>query len=293
MKYLLIGHSVEDYIHYPDKILHQPGGIFYTVVGLSSIISDEDEVHLCSSINKKNYSLYSDYYDKVDKSNLLLNESAPVIHLYIHPDKERDEVYENITKELSIDKINLELYEGLLINMITGYDISINNAEYLRKKFERLIYLDVHSLSRVLDEKSIMVWKKNPNIERWLNVADIIQANTSEMLTLSDYRNEEEIAEYVLSHRAKIFIVTKADKGAIAYYKNKSGDINAIHKPALNVPCNNKVGCGDVFGAVFFYTYLKHKDIDYALFSAVKASGLLVSYSGLKDFKKLKYDLFT
>ncbi|HZW38497.1 MAG TPA: carbohydrate kinase family protein [Ignavibacteriaceae bacterium] len=293
MKILLVGHSVEDYIHYPTKTLHQPGGVFYSVVGLSSIKDEDDEIHLCSSINKNNYNLYSEYYDKVDRTNLLLKESAPVIHLYIHEGKERDEIYENITSELPVDKINPEDYYGILINMITGFDISISNAELLRNKFDGLIFLDVHSLSRVLDENSKMIFRKIPDTERWLNVADIVQANTNELLTLTDYDNEKEIAEYVLNHRAKILIITKEDKGAIVYYKDKSGDVSAIHKPALDVPCNNKVGCGDVFGAVFFYTYLKHKDVDKALKAAIEASGLMVSYNNMEDFKKLRNDLFS
>ena len=46
---------------------------------------------------------------------------------------------------------------------------------------------------------------------------------------------------------------------------------------AEKVEAINKVGCGDIFGAVFFYTYIKDNNVINSLNSSNKAGSLAVS----------------
>ncbi|MDZ7623783.1 MAG: hypothetical protein U5J96_04965 [Ignavibacteriaceae bacterium] len=52
----------------------------------------------------------------------------------------------------------------------------------------------------------------------------------------------------------------------------------------------NKVGCGDVFGAVYFYNYIKNKNVLLALEQANLFAGVATTYSEAKDFLNLKRD---
>ncbi len=53
------------------------------------------------------------------------------------------------------------------------------------------------------------------------------------------------------------------------------------------------VGTGDVFGAVFFYNYIKTKDASSSLGLANTAAGCAASYNDFKNFDNLKEDVFS
>ena len=61
---------------------------------------------------------------------------------------------------------------------------------------------------------------------------------------------------------------------------------------SINIETKNKVGCGDVFGAVFFYNYIKDGDIDKALKLANIAGGVAASYDRTQNFQRLKKDVY-
>jgi sugar/nucleoside kinase (ribokinase family) len=87
--------------------------------------------------------------------------------------------------------------------------------------------------------------------------------------------------------RNKQIIITKAEKGATVYLK-ESNSITKIQKNALLVKVSNKVGCGDVFGAVYFYNYIKYKNVLLALEQANLFAGITATFSDADDFLNLK-----
>jgi sugar/nucleoside kinase (ribokinase family) len=50
----------------------------------------------------------------------------------------------------------------------------------------------------------------------------------------------------------------------------------------------NKVGCGDVFGAVYFFNYTKNKNVPLALEQANLIAGIAATLTTTDDFLKLK-----
>ena len=81
MKLLVIGQSVVDYVKTADKIIVQPGGIFYTVTGLLSCADKIDAIFLCTSIEKANYNLFSDVFEKVNTTFFQKAGSIPKVLL--------------------------------------------------------------------------------------------------------------------------------------------------------------------------------------------------------------------
>ena len=49
----------------------------------------------------------------------------------------------------------------------------------------------------------------------------------------------------------------------------------------------NKVGCGDIFGAIFFYSFLKTKSINTAMELANTVAGLATKTSSLKQLLQI------
>lgn len=272
MRILIIGHSVEDHIHYGDSESIKPGGIYYTAAGLLKISSSDDEIHLITALQKNDYFLFADVYDQINTENVVWIDEIPKVYLYLHEKNERTECFEKIPQSLEFNNKLYKEFDGVLINMISGFDIFLEQLIELRKNFNGLIYFDVHSLSRGFDEKKTRVFRRIENFEQWAKLIDIIQANELETKTLFQVQDEYEIAKELLSYGVKIFIVTKGEIGVRAYFK-KENELESVFLSAEKFKAVNKVGCGDIFGAVFFYTYIKTQNIYEALRKANSAAG--------------------
>ena len=289
MKLLIIGHSVEDHFISDEKEEIKPGGIYYTASALNYYKNQDDEIKLLTAIEKGNYELFSDVFDIFDKNYFQKVNSIPKVFLKIHKINERDECYNKVTENLEININNIESFDGIIINMITGFDISLGQLINLRKTFKGLIYFDVHTLSRGLEADGKRAFRIIPDFLKWAQMLDIIQVNQHELFTLSDKKDQMDIVREILNTGTKYLILTMEELGARVFYLSE-GEINSIFKPAIRVDVKNKIGCGDVFGAVFFYSYLLHQDINMSLEKANYAAGLIASSPDLKELNKIKKD---
>ncbi len=273
MKILLIGHSIID--HIDEKI--KPGGIFYSLTGMTAVKRAEDDIHLLTGFSEQNKKLFQNYSEAILDFSFQLND-MPEVFLRNFDDREREEIYKNISSGLCIDKVtNWNFFDGILINMITGFDISIDNIEKIRNKYKGTIYFDVHTLARGVDSNMRRNFRPIPQIEKWLVNIDILQCNESELTTIVDYKIEPAV-EYILNTGVKILIVTKGENGVAAFYK-EGNIIKQIFLEAEKVITKNKIGCGDIFGAVFFYSYLRGGNLEESLKNANKAAAITAANS--------------
>ena len=292
MNFLIIGHSVEDHIGLKGNEVVKPGGIFYTANALQNLKESEDNLFLCTSVEKSNLELFNPLYNDLNQKYFSYVDRIPKVYLTLHDFKERGEKYENITKNLDINIDDFSGFNGILINMITGFDINLEQIKQIRKKFSGTIYLDVHTLSRGLDENLKREFRKIPSFNEWASCIDILQVNENELKVLTEKSDELEIAEVVLNYGVKILIVTKGNLGARAYYLHNN-EIASVFSKAIKVRSSNQIGCGDVFGATFFYTYIKEQNIENSLRYANIAAGCVVNYDDFRKFKDLRKDVFT
>jgi len=289
MNFLLIGHSVVDTIIDKDGTSVKPGGIFYTVVSLLSQINSDDKIYLCSSIDKANEALFKDAYDRIENDFLNYVDSIPKVELVVHLTGERKETYSQTAQNLLLPEDGLNRFDGILINMISGYDISLNQLKQLRKNYSGLIYFDVHTFSRGVDKNLNRIFRRIADFNEWAECIDLLQTNESELLTLSDKKEEAAIVDELFSYGIKQIIVTRAERGATVFFREKNS-VKKNYKDALQTSVVNKVGCGDVFGAVYFFNYIKNKNVLLALDQANLFAGIATTYSEAKEYLNLKRD---
>jgi len=290
MNFLVIGHSVVDRIQQGNVLQVKPGGIFYTAISLLNFLEKSDKLFLCTTVDKSNYNSFSFIYNKVEQEFIKISEIIPVVNLIIKSSGERDEIYENISEKIELDFTDLNRFGGILVNMITGFDISIEQMQEIRKNFNGLIYFDVHTLSRGVTKDYKRVFRSIPEFFKWAKCIDILQANRYELKTLSSKKNEQDIVNELLKFGVKQVIITKSSEGSILYYM-ENGNLRSIAQNALQTSTVNKVGCGDVFGAVYFYNYIRNKNVNDALLYANTAAGISTRYLEVKDFLNLKDDV--
>ncbi len=291
MKLLVIGHTVKDIIVLHNEVITKPGGIFYSVMGLSNLADEQDSVFLATSLDEENASLFDSVYSSVQKDFFENVEAIPKVNLMHNDNMEREEIYENITNNLKLKIEDYNSFDGILINMITGFDITLEQMEDIRKNYNGIIYFDVHTLARGLDENYKRDFRKIPNFSKWAKCIDILQANESELLTLSEKDDELEIIRELLSYGINIVIITKDQRGARIFSMKKS-EIISTFASSIKVDLKNKIGCGDVFGAAFFYNYIASRDEVHSLYAANKAAGFFVGSADLINLKSLREYVF-
>ncbi|MCX6175616.1 MAG: carbohydrate kinase family protein [Ignavibacteriales bacterium] len=288
MKIILIGHSIIDHFEGTEEKISKPGGVFYSTIGINSIKKSTDQIYLLSGWNRKSFHLFQDLYSKVelDRTNKLIN--IPEVYLKISSESEREETYKNMTENLSIKSVsNWNIFDGILINMITGADISLEQIKYIRNNFKGIIYFDVHTLSRGVDNKMKREFRLIPSVNEWLSCINILQCNENELETIVQYQNEINSAEKILSSGPNILIITKGERGAQVYCQFK-GEVKNLFVNAIEVNSVNKIGCGDIFGAVFFYTYISTNDIYISLNRANKAGAVAASRNDLTSHPEIE-----
>jgi hypothetical protein len=291
MRILVIGHTVEDHVLLNGEDIIKPGGIYYTALALKNFIDTKDSAFLNTYVQKENYNLFAGVYEDLGTDYLKFVDRIPKVYLTLHDFKERGETYESISQNLEVNTKDLASFDGILLNMITGFDISLNQLKEIRNTYKGLIFLDVHTLSRGLDENLRRNFRPVPDIAGWISSVDILQANVNELKTLSNKEDEKDAAGEILRYGAKIFILTKGNLGARVYILNNN-EIISIFKSSINSGNKNTLGCGDIFGAVFFYFYIKTRDLYRSLELANTAAGFAASYDNFNAFNGLKRDVF-
>ena len=268
MKLLVIGHSVLDFIKSDKMEKISAGGIYYTISTLNRLKKNDDEIFLCSQYDDESYNYFKPEFEKVNNKYLQKVKKIPRVHLNLQKGRERHEVYENITNNFFVDVSDLNQFDGILINMVTGFDVSIEQLNQIRNNFSGLIFMDVHTLSRGLNDDYKREFRLVPDFKTWAVCLDIIQVNQNELFTISQRKTEMEIAEEILNTGVKVLCVTKGELGAKIFY-HQQNEIASYFIAANKISNPNIIGCGDIFGASFFYSYIRNKNAINSLTNSV------------------------
>lgn len=290
MKLLVIGHTVKDIIQKPDETLIQPGGIYYTAAGLAGLKDDISSFTLVTALDDAHRTLYEDVYRHFDLRFVQHIENVPTVKLTIYPDKERTEEFLHLPGRLPLPIDCGIQFNGILINMISGYELNSNDVAVLKKEFKCPLYFDVHSLTRGTNNSLKRESTKVPDFHLWAQNIDILQANEYEILTLTVYDDEHKAVSQLLDMGIKAVIVTKGSLGARLYTKERNEVFSIFEKaPKKNVV--NTVGCGDIFGASFFYRYSQSGNLLSALHYGITASSIITEYDSIKKIANLGNDI--
>ncbi|KAB2909052.1 MAG: carbohydrate kinase family protein [Ignavibacteriales bacterium] len=183
-------------------------------------------------------------------------------------------------------------YDGVLVNLITGHDVTPEDIAAVKKATNAPVYLDIHSLARSISPNGERYFKKIKNTDEYLLHIDILQANESEILCCGTGDMEQPIVENILNFGVKIVLVTKNSAG-VKMYQRLNGETNSLFVKAHPVQTVNQVGCGDVFGAAFFIHWLRTNSPVEALYFGNAAGAAVSQYETNDKIVNLKEDVNT
>lgn len=266
----IIGAPCIDEIVAPDKVLaeRQLGGVLFSYAAMERFAMQhklEVEFVPLAFVSEPDAPLLEPLYSKLAHFNFAYaprtEELSNRVQLVYYDDTHRTEHCPHILPSLTQEHLPqplLESLDGLFINMISGFDISLDTMRYIRTNTKAYIHLDIHAL--VLGELStdpaapralcgVKDWQE------WMTACDSVQLNEVE----SDWLGAPEItSEVALLRETKALykqhgspvavIVTRGERGATLFDFAKEKIWNKT--PEL-VEIRNTTGSGDVFGGVF------------------------------------------
>lgn len=296
MKITVIGTLNKDLIlPFEGTSIQSLGGISYTVSALSVLGGKDVILYPISFLGNDVRNPFESLIDKnrnIDLSGLYrIDQRNHKVILEYHSPEERVEQaflnfpplqWKNIKKYLSADLF--------IINMITGWDISLEAYLKLsRKRFQRM-YLDVHFLVMGIDDTGKRFTQRPAKIEKWLKGSKFVQMNQKEFKIITDNKLHYLAFFEQYFKKDQVLLITLAKKGTRIIYQ-KDGKLR--HKYISGYPIakvSDTTGCGDVFGAGFVWEYLRTKDINKAAEFANKtgAANCLLKGTDEMDLLALK-----
>jgi hypothetical protein len=140
--------------------------------------------------------------------------------------------------------------DAIYINFISGFEMTLETAQLLRRGFRGFIYADLHSLFLGKAQDGMRFARPLPQALDWFSSFDVVQVNEEEMAQLGD--DPLRVAADALREGCTTLCVTLGERGA-AYFTGNPIRTARVPAPAVHALAFSQVtdptGCGDVFGA--------------------------------------------
>jgi hypothetical protein len=293
MKIVIIGTINKDLIlPFGGSSIQSFGGIFYSLGALTRFVGDHVTIYPISYIGMDVYSnllLLLKNFGNVDPSGLIEIEQKnhEVILEYLSPEERTEKALFNFP---SIGWENIKKFKKadfFIINMITGWDLSLQSYQKLSKINYSKMYLDVHFLVMGIDQSGKRSPDRPENITEWLRGSRFIQMNQREFEIINTEKLHESYFFEKYLRPDQYLIVTQGSGGANVIFR-KNGKTRHKHFPALSVEkIEDVTGCGDVFGVGFVWNFLQSGDVYRSIEFANLAAGAKCFLRGTNEMDKL------
>src|SRR5574341_1328525 len=151
--------------------------------------------------------------------------------------------------------------DALYLNFISGFELSLETAQLLRRGFPRFSYADLHSLFLGKEPDGTRVLQPLPGGPGWFGCFDVVQLNEEEMHQLGP--DPLAAAAGALAQGCTTLCVTLGSQGA-AYFTGTPVRTARILTD-VGSGDGDPTGCGDVFGATVCASLLAGVPLEDAL----------------------------
>ena len=311
MNYLVIGEPCVDLIHKDNgSIEHSYGGVLYSIISLAVLSAAGDTIRPLMNLGEDEYDNITSIlknYPKIQLDGInKVTHPTKKVHLFLsnYGSGKKAKIEHSGTDSYTIPFENIQPFlenaDTLLINMVSGVDISLETLKKIRQEFKGFIHIDIHNLVMRTNAEGFREHTNLPDWREWCTNSDTVQMNEFEVGVMSrEKRNDYEIAEEILinlNKEMKGIVVTRGKLGVSGFTKKEKSfggenffDLDKIDVPAVENPrFVDTTGCGDVFGASFTVDITRTKDFKKALHFATRIASYKTSFSGIHELHKLK-----
>lgn len=300
----VIGSLVWDEIHGRDPAappVEEWGGIGYALAGLDASLADGWEivplikVGMDLAVSADGF-LHSLERVRSDARFVAVGHATNrVVMRYVGPDRRTERMSGGVPpwtwKELGPMVADLD---ALLVNFISGFEMSLGTAQSLRHGFRGPIYADLHSLFLGMQADGMRVPQPLPDAPSWFGCFDVVQVNEDEMRLLD--ADPMTLATAVLAAGTRMLVVTLGPRGA-AYVADAAFDgfgraapgaaVRTALIPAPAVDAIDPTGSGDVFGATAMSRLLAGDGVEPALKAATAMGARNATVRGAETLSRV------
>ncbi|RPI04412.1 MAG: carbohydrate kinase family protein [Ignavibacteriae bacterium] len=305
MTLTIIGHLCKDLIHLPGKeeaVEESFGGIMFTLLTLANLMGERDCIQPVFGVGQADYDALMEQlspYKNVDVSGIYkFKGPTNQVQLFYQQDaKTRVECSKNISASIPFNRIKPYLDgDGVLINMISGSDITLETLGYIRMEVRERgipIHFDFHSLTLGTDQEFKRFRRSITDWRRWCFMLNTIQMSEEEALGLSAERYDEKtLTNHMMPLMVETLLITRSERGVTVIVQDIHKKLTQKDIAGVSFgPTVDATGCGDVFGAAFLYNLLKSKDSFIAAEFANKAAALNATFQGTRELQGLRAKL--
>jgi hypothetical protein len=293
----IIGTVIKDTIHYMDgQITHALGGVLYTILPMRVFLPEDYELTPIMHVGQDLHSEVTGILEclpNVKTSNVISEECENNrVDLYYHSREDRTEVATGGVSPVNMEEIkNLDEVDILVVNFISGWEISLSTMKKLCSNLRTTVYSDIHSLTLGKGDDGKRFPRKPYGWRKWLETFHYVQMNENEASTLTgvEIANSEEgrrkslaeISSLILANGPKTVAITLGARGAFITMVNGYGQQTHEWEDGYSIEeAVDPTGSGDVFLAAFTSALLLGNGFRDALSFSVKASALSTTTRG-------------
>lgn len=321
MKFGVIGEPCIDFIYRRGKESKSLGGVLYSVVSLA-VMAGRDEVYPIMNLGADEFDNITSFLGKfknirqdfINKAEL----KTRVVKLYYRGleaefedsktgkpktyDREESSTEPTLPVDYKFIEPALGMLDGLLINMVSGVDITLETLKKIRKNFSGYIHADLHNIVMKTDDKGNRTRSGIPDWKEWCAGSDTLQMNEAEMSAMpgekiSEYDFAERVLNTGITNHGKALVVTRGKSGVSLFRKIDKkvvgevySEIDKVDLPSIESHnFKDSTGCGDVFASAFFLKTAQNKRKEYtpSLKFANRIAALNTALKGVEELDKL------
>ena len=173
--------------------------------------------------------------------------------------------------------------DALYLNFISGFELTLETAQLLRRGFPRFIYADLHSLFLGKEPDGTRVLQALPQAPAWFGCFDVVQINEEEMEQLGS--NPLAIAADALRQGCQTLCVTLGSRGA-AYFTGSPVRTARIPADPEAPADGDPTGCGDVFGGAVTAALLGGARLEDALRASARLAARNLAHRGATGLRE-------
>jgi len=299
IKITIVGTINKDTIIFPGGGTSQSfGGILFNILALSYLGQNKVKLFPVCNLGYDVFPKVMTYIKGLKNVNTsgITKVKKKNNHAFLYYDKtgKRKEILKNSVPKLSFEKIKPFLESDvILVNFISGFDLSLKTLKRIRENSDALVFMDLHSLT-LAKKKHGQRYNRPPRLwKEWVSQTDILQSNFFELLTLAKKELKtlkvvKYFGEKILKLGVKFILVTNGEKSGYFISKKKSETkVKRIKVPTVR-EVKDTTGCGDVFSAAFILYYLRGENPQESFKAANFISTQKCKFSGIENLKKLE-----
>lgn len=302
MRIGLIGNIVTDEITMLDGSLTKSwGGAFYSIVIFEKLLEANERLIPLTPVG---YDVWDELqtdlkkFFKVNTSALYqANDKNNKVYLKYLNSNEREERADNILPPIESKKFEAVLeFDALFFNFISGFEVTLDTLQEVRKTFGGKMLMDLHSLTLGIDEKGYRYKRIPQNWKSWVACFDCVQMNQVEADLIIEYEDSisshEELAKYLLLNGAEVVNITLGENGSlVAYLEDEKIELRHLNAEK-DLVAVDPTGCGDAYLAAFGLEYIRGSHPVAAAKNANKIAGLVSTLRGIEEIHSTKFSFY-